>query len=181
MNPLINFKTITPLRIRFVSSCGPSHCARCLLFRQPRMLSGLLRRTEAIRASIQLRVKMRSSASPPGSPTRPTVLLRSISNTHRQRQYGQWLLRRSLATQPAFSNTANGFNALYEQHNRHNNTANGLNALCNNTTGNDNTANGRFALHEQHNRRRQHGQRSLCALRATQRQQQHGQRCFCAR
>ena len=45
------------------------------------------------------------------------------------------------------SNTANGFDALYDNHGiGNNNTANGVSALFSNTTGSNNTANGYLRL-----------------------------------
>jgi hypothetical protein len=54
------------------------------------------------------------------------------------------------------------------------NTATGAGALLSNTIGNANTANGALAPFFQHQRLRQHGQRSGCALWHHDRQLQHG-------
>ena len=62
-------------------------------------------------------------------------------------------------------NTANGANSLFRNTTGGNNTANGFQALESNTAGSDNTANGACAP-QQHNRWRQHRDRSGCRFQS---------------
>ena len=89
---------------------------------------------------------MRSLATQPAATTRPTVLMRSFSNT------------------TGTNNTANGVRALVSNNTGSYNTANGVHALSSNTTGNNNTANGVNALFEQHHRLQQHAPTVSAAL-----------------
>ena len=78
------------------------------------------------------------------------------------------VLKRSLATQPASYNTANGSLALYSNTTGSVNTATGFRALCLPTQPAATTRPTVFSALKQHNRLRQHGQRSSMRSIATQ-------------